>query len=199
LRRQSHSYYLSPGAVEASVPAMPGITRNHLVVAHLLKEHALEMVPRLPQIRLRLPVDIRGLHPRAPRDYIGNAFVDALATFARADLETRSVAELAGPIAEAIARVRDPATLDERLSWTSSGLAQRAPRGEPIAPGSDVVCSNLVKLGDILQVGAAFGTGSVDGAEIMFIAPAGFILTRDKGRILIRVVCPARDERSGVA
>jgi len=194
LRRECRSELVTSDEVEALWRRCQehdgSVTRQQAVVAHLLKKHAAAMVPDASHVRVRTPVDIRGLHPAVSWDYLGNAFVDALVGFTRAQLESASVAELAAAIGASIAEIRDPARLARRLSWTEHGLEQPAAPGEPIAPESDIVCSNLAKLGSVVHTGADFGSGPAVSTHIAFIAPTGFILTSNVDGIDVRIVHP---------
>ena len=74
-------------------PESPAL--NHIVAAHLLRRFEPNILPDSEILRLRIPIDMRNLHPSIDPLYLGNAFFDAVIAFSRNELGEQSLSALA--------------------------------------------------------------------------------------------------------
>jgi hypothetical protein len=157
-----------------------GGTLHHAAFVLLLRSHRDRLFRDVSRIRLRIPVDIRGLMPGLDDEYVGNAFVDGFAEVDEAELDgdPRVLVERIG---RAIARAKQPEFLTRVLALVPHGLE---PTGHwldeqgPLDFKRDVILSSL--LGRVAPAGLNLGKGPV-----AFIGkaqlPRGYLLLPGQG------------------
>lgn len=117
------------------------------------------LLPSAQEVRIRSTVDARTRHPKLSPDFLGNAFVYGITRFDRAELEEASTHELARAVLNTLAPFRDSELLSQILTVDGQGLREGPAWSEHCGPTlpTDVIASNVVRLGSRLSTGPRFG------------------------------------------
>lgn len=154
-------------------------TLNEVVTAHVLRKYGPWFLGRGCAARLRISVGLRGLHPDVPPDYVGNAFVEAMASMSTVsdDIEfTRStVRAMRHAVAAARNEVQDgrlAAWCDDRVAFAAGAIPRFDSRRDIVSTSHTRVPLHTLD----------FGSGPPRRVFAVSTAPNGFvILSTDDG------------------
>lgn len=153
---------------------------HHAAAVLLLRSHREHLFHNVSSVRLRIPVDVRGLMPGLDSDYVGNAFVDGFAEVEEAELDG-DPRVLVDRIGQAIARAKQPEFLSRVLRLGPHGLEPTrswADEQGPLDFKRDIILSSL--LGRVAPTGLNLGQGPVTFIGKAQI-PRGFLLLPGQG------------------
>ncbi len=157
-----------------------GGTLHHAAFVSLLRSHRERLFRGVSRVRLRIPVDVRGLMTGLDKDYIGNAFIDGFAEVDEVELD-RDPRVLVDRIGQAIARAKQPDYLARVLTIGPHGLEPTSAWVDEQGPldfKRDVILSSL--LGRVAPVGLDLGKGPVTFVGKAQL-PRGFLLLPGHG------------------
>lgn len=165
------------------------LSTNQTMTAHLLKKYHRNILPAARKIVVRVPVNIREIHPDIDALYIGNAYVDSIAEFSREEVDAMPMMDIARRLKDSIARTRQERFITGISFLSPYGLEfkpEALQQFPPFNPETDVVASNLTHISDL----ESLGLGSNIGRLIHIGGPArtSFVMLKEKsGRLFAQI------------
>jgi len=128
------------------------------------------------ELRVRNPIDLRGLLPNLYTGYMGNAWVDAIMTFGKEDVGTQPLAEIASTIEESMNKTKNLKHLEELFNVGSKLETTDAwAKDQEYRPATDIAASNRRRFGNA-GGGADFGLGLSTILSNQISAPVGIVI-----------------------
>jgi hypothetical protein len=122
------------------------LTLNEVLTAFVLHRHGRQIMGRTTGLRLRIPVNVRGVHPAIPVDFVGNGIVEAIVPLNELSDSPAAARRTALQIHEAVAVVRNRSYVEAALRVVDGQVELRA-QGLPIYDGrTDILATNLSKM-----------------------------------------------------
>lgn len=140
------------------------ISDNQIITAFLLKKLHDIVLPNTGRIILRVPVNIRDIHPEVDALYIGNAYFDNLTEFTRPEINEMPIAHMAYRLKESIVNSRKESFVKEIAYLSRYGIEFRPEMLKKCLPynaETDIVSSNLTHLSDLESLGLGSNIGSL--------------------------------------
>lgn len=162
------------------------ISGNQIITSFLLKKYHNDILPNTKKIRLRTPIDLRGLHPDIDSLYIGNAYFDGITEFTKDEIDQMSVPQIAYRLKESIKDMRNEKCIKSMAYLSKYGVQLKDEVIEDYSHYNidmDVVSSNLTHLEDI----SALGIGPDKGKFVYITTPVstGFLMLKECGKIFV--------------
>jgi hypothetical protein len=146
---------------------------NEAITAFLVHRHGAKMMRHQRPVRLRIPVDIRGIDPRIGANFFGNAFVEAVVCIDELE-DTRTAAlRTLQSIRHEVSKAREVSYVRSCIK-TAGGFVHLDPgAAPPFDRDKDIVSSNISRMQlHRLQ----FGQGPPARYFLVLPAPAGFLI-----------------------
>ncbi|MDB4972429.1 MAG: hypothetical protein JWN48_770 [Myxococcaceae bacterium] len=119
---------------------------NDALTAYVLHRYGRKIMGRSHGLRLRIPVSVRGVHPAVPKDFIGNAILEAIVPLDDLVDSPLAASRTAERIRQTVRAVRDPAYVETALSIQHGQVALHA-RDIPVYDREiDILSTNLSKM-----------------------------------------------------
>ncbi|HPX31289.1 MAG TPA: hypothetical protein PKW92_09425, partial [Smithella sp.] len=122
------------------------------------------IMPGTDQIRLRIPINLRYIHPDVDPLYIGNAVFSAVIGFSRAEINRMSVYRIACRLKEAIAKMRNEHYVRRIVCLSKFGIRYRGDIFKtlpPYNPDTDILAANLTHVNDLESLGLGDDVGRI--------------------------------------
>ena len=140
------------------------LSNNQIINAVLLKKYHNGIMPGTDQIRLRIPINLRYIHPDVDPLYIGNAVFSAVIGFSRAEINRMSVYRIACRLKEAIAKMRNEHYVRRIVCLSKFGIRYRGDIFKtlpPYNPDTDILAANLTHVNDLESLGLGDDVGRI--------------------------------------
>jgi Transferase family len=122
------------------------LTMNEVLTAFVLHRHGRQIMGRTSGLRLRIPVNVRGVHPAIPDDFVGNGIVEAIVPLDELSDSPAAARQTALKIHAAVAAVRNKEYVESALRVLDGQVELRA-QGLPVYDGqTDILATNLSKM-----------------------------------------------------
>lgn len=157
------------------------ISDNQIITAFLLKKYHDIILPDAGRIIVRVPVNIREIHPGIDALYIGNAYFDSVTEFAGKEIEKMPVTHVAYRLKESIMHSRKESFVKQIAYLSEYGIEFRPEMLQKYPPynaETDIVSSNLTHLGDLESLGLGSNIGSL--LNISPPAQTSFTILKEK-------------------
>lgn len=106
-------------------------TINEALTAFLVHKYGAEVMGRTTGLRLRVPVNVRGMHPAIPDDFIGNAILEAIVPLDELVDSPVAAIETVQRIRDAIAAAKNKEHIEETLFVRDSSIGLKG-KGLPV-------------------------------------------------------------------
>jgi hypothetical protein len=165
------------------------ISDNQIMNSFLLKKYHNNILPDVEKIRLRIPVNLRDVHPDIDSMYIGNAFFTSLVEFTKDEIDKLSIYEIAYRLKESIAVTRSENYVKEISSLSKHGIEFKSEifKNRPAYNiDTDILSSNLTHLNDLESL--FLGQDAMSIVNISSTALTIFCMLKEKnGRIFAEI------------
>jgi hypothetical protein len=145
---------------------------NEAITAFLVHRYGAKMMGHKGPIRLRIPVDIRGIDPRIGSGFFGNAFVEAVICIDELDDTKAAALRTLQLIRHEVSKARDISYVRSCLR-TEGEFVYLDPGAAPFDREKDIVSSNISRM-RLHQL--QFGQGPPARYFVVLPAPAGFLI-----------------------
>jgi hypothetical protein len=145
---------------------------NEAITAFLVHRYGAKMMGHKGPIRLRIPVDIRGIDPRIGSGFFGNAFVEAVICIDELDDTKAAALRTLQLIRHEVSKARDISYVRSCLR-TDGEFVYLDPGAAPFDREKDIVSSNISRM-RLHQL--QFGQGPPARYFVVLPAPAGFLI-----------------------
>jgi hypothetical protein len=146
---------------------------NEAMTAFLLHRYATKMMGHQRPIRLRIPVDIRGIDPRIGADFVGNAFVEAVTCIDELDDTKTAALRTLQLIRHEVSKARDLSYVRSCVRTEGEFVYLDPGAAPPFDRKKDIVSSNISRM-QLHQL--QFGQGPPARYFLVLPAPAGFLI-----------------------
>lgn len=148
-------------------------TLNEALTAFLIHRYGRQLLDSAQGVRLRMPVDVRGIDARIGPSFVGNGFLEAVMPLDRLEDDRAAAARTIRLIRAAVKQVRDPRyvassikTTDGRSYLDQSELPQFEPKTDLVSSNVSQLAFNRIDLGE----------GPPVGYRCALPAPAGILI-----------------------
>lgn len=165
------------------------ISNNQIMTAFLLKKYHSQILPRADKIQLRIPINLREVHPDIDAMYIGNAYIDGFTEFTKDEVDKMTISEIAYHLKESINHARSESFIKNLLYLSEYGI-EFNPEIFKNFPTynveTDVVATNLTHLNDPESLGMS--SSLVKILHMSATVPTSFIILKEKsGEVFAQV------------
>lgn len=148
-------------------------TINEALTAFLVHRYGRNIMGGAAGLRLRVPVDVRGIHPAMHSDFIGNAFLEAIVPLDELIDSTSAARQTAQRIHETVEKVRDRKHVESTLHVRHDRVEFDAKDFPVFDRQTDIVSTSIAKM-PVHKLD--FGNGPPSRYFCMLAAPAGFVI-----------------------
>lgn len=165
------------------------ISNNQIITSFLLKKYHHLMMPDADKIKIKIPVDFRGIHPDIDPLYIGNVVFDSFTEFYKNEIDAMSIYQIAYRLKESVKQTRNKNHMKEIAYVTPHGI-EFNPEIFKHYPSynvdTDVVSSNLTHFNDLESLGIGSDIGRF--VHVDSTVQTSFIILKEKtGRIFAQL------------
>jgi len=157
------------------------ISNNQIINSFLLKKYHKYILPDTDSVRVRIPINFRGIHPEIDPCYIGTAYFIDIVEFSKTEINKLSMYEIAYRLHESITSSRNVDYI-KKISYLSDyGIEIKTDMLKNFSPYDwkrDIVSSNLTHLNDLESMGLGSNVGSI--VHIGVTAPSSFAMMKEK-------------------
>jgi hypothetical protein len=121
-------------------------TINEALTAFLLHRHGSKIMGGVTKLRLRVPVNVRKVHPKMNYEFIGNAFLEAIVPVDDLIDSPSAARETAKRIHEAVGRVRNECYLESVLQLRHNRVELNAKDLPIFNRQTDIVSTSYTKM-----------------------------------------------------
>ena len=157
------------------------ISSNQIINSCLLKKYHSVILPDAEKIRLRVPINLRDVHPDIDALYIGNAFFISFAEFTKDEINKMSMYQIAYRLKETIKNARNENYIKEIAYLSKYGVDFKADIFKNYPPynvDTDILSTNLTHLNDLESLGLGSKVGSL--LNIDSTVPTCFTMLKEK-------------------
>jgi hypothetical protein len=157
------------------------ISNNQIITSFLLKKYHNHILPDAERIRLRVPINLRDVHPDIDSLYIGNAFFISFAEFTKNEIDKMSIPQIAYRLNESIKKARNENFIKETAYLSKYGVEFKADifkNCPPYDEDTDILSTNLTHLSDLESLGLGSNIGSL--LNIDSTVPTCFTMLKEK-------------------
>lgn len=165
------------------------ISDNQIINALLLKKYHEEIIPDTDKVRLRIPINLRYIHPDIDSLYMGNAVFSSVIEFEKNEIKTMSEYQIAYRIKQSIAKMRNEDYVKKIAYLSEYGIEYQDDIFKTLSPynlNTDILSANLTHINDL----ESLGLGS-DIGKILFMSStmqtSFTILKEKKGMIFVEI------------
>jgi hypothetical protein len=148
-------------------------TLNEALTAFLVHRYGQQLLDCAQGIRLRMPVDVRGIDARIGPSFVGNGFLEAVMPLDRPEDDKAAARRTIRLIRTAVKQVRDPGYVASSIKSADGHAYLDQSELPPFEPKTDLVSTNLSQLTFNRM---DFGGGPPAGYRCMLPAPAGILI-----------------------
>ncbi|SFK01579.1 acyltransferase [Bradyrhizobium sp. cf659] len=148
-------------------------TLNEALTAFLVHRYGPTLLGGATALRLRVPVNVRNVHPNITRTFIGNAFLESIVPVADVIDSPLAARDTARRIHEAVNSVRNPDYLSSALHIRNDRIELSAPDTYIFNNQTDVVSTNYARM-PVHTID--LGNGPPVRIFCALTAPTGFVL-----------------------
>lgn len=148
-------------------------TLNEALTAFLFHRYGPTLLGGATSLRLRVPVNVRNVHPNIPRTFIGNAFLESIVPVAGVIDSPSAARDTARRIHEAVTSARNPDYLSSALHIRNDRIELNAPETYIFNNQTDVVSTNYARM-PVHTID--LGSGPPVRIFCALTAPTGFVL-----------------------
>jgi hypothetical protein len=166
------------------------ISSNQIMTSYLLKKYHDRILPDTDRIRIKIPIDLREIHPDIDSLYIGNAVFDSFTEFTKDEINKMSMYEIAYRLKESTINARNKNHIKEISYLSKFGIAfyDDLFKNRPAFADmdTDIVSSNLTHMNDL----GSLGIGEDKGRFVYIGIPTqtSFVMLKEKdGRLWAQI------------
>ena len=166
------------------------ISSNQIMTSYLLKKYHDQILPDTDRIRIKIPIDLREIHPDIDSLYIGNAVFDSFTEFTKDEINKMSIYEIAYRLKESTINARNENHIKEISYLSKYGIAFKDDlfKDRPAFANmdTDIVSSNLTHMNDL----GSLGIGADKGSFVYIGIPTqtSFVMLKEKsGRLWAQI------------
>ncbi|MGL3105064.1 acyltransferase [Bradyrhizobium sp. BR 1432] len=148
-------------------------TLNEALTAFLFHRYGPTLLRGATALRLRVPVNVRDVHPNIARTFIGNAFLESIVPVADVINSPSAARDTARRIHEAVASVRNPDYLSSAIHIRNDRIELSAPDSYIFNNQADIVSTNYARM-PVHTID--LGKGPPVRIFCALTAPTGFVL-----------------------
>lgn len=140
------------------------ISNNQIIISFLLKKYQNHLLPDTDRIRIRVPVDLREIHPDIDSLYLGNAVFVSVTEFTKDEIDKMSIFEIANRLKESIQKTRNENFIKEISFLSPYGVdfKESVFQNFPVYDEkTDILSTNLTHLNDLESLGLDANVGSL--------------------------------------
>ena len=140
------------------------ISNNQIINSFLLKKYHDRILPDTDRIRLRVPINLRDIHPDIDSLYIGNAFFISFTEFTKDEINKMSIPQIAYRLKESIKKARNENYIKELAYLSKHGVEFKPDIFKNYPPynvDTDILSTNLTHLNDLESLGLGSDIGSI--------------------------------------
>jgi len=157
------------------------ISNNQIINSFLLKKYHNYILPDTDSVRVRIPINFRGIHPEIDPCYIGTAYFIDIVEFSKTEIDKLSMYEIAYRLHESITSSRNVDYIKKISYLSDNGIEIKTDMLKNFSPYDwkrDIVSSNLTHLNDLESMGLGSNVGSI--VHIGVTAPTSFAMMKEK-------------------
>lgn len=159
-------------------------TVNEALMAFLVNRYGPEVMGRTTGLRLRIPVNVRGMHPAIPHNYIGNAILEAIVPLEVLIDAPSTALQTVRRIRDAIAAVKKREYVEDTLLVHDSSVSLRG-KGLPIYDREIDILSTVLSSMHFHKLD--FGAGAPTQCFGMSTAYKGFSIGAGAGGVEVHI------------
>ncbi len=166
------------------------ISNNQIITSYLLKKYHKTIMPDTDKIRLRIPVNLRDVHPDIDPFYIGYAVYNGFTEFTKDEINKMSLSQMAYRLKESIAKTRNKEHVKEIFYMSEYGMEMKADMLENYPPydiDTDITSTNLTHFGDLESLGLSSDTGKILYSGVSSVKTSFVILKEKAGGIFAQI------------
>jgi hypothetical protein len=148
-------------------------TLNEALTAFLFHRYGPGLLGGATSLRLRVPVNVRNVHPNINRTFIGNAFLESIVPVADVIDSPSAARDTARRIHEAVTNVRNPDYLSSAIHIRNDRIELSAPATYIFNNQTDIVSTNYTRM-PVHTID--LGNGPPVRIFCALTAPTGFVL-----------------------
>ncbi len=140
------------------------ISNNQIINSILLKKYHEEIMPDTDNVRLRIPVNLRYIHPDIDASYIGNAVFSSVVEFEKNEIKKMSEYQIAYRIKQSIARMRNENYVKKIAYLSEYGIEYQGDIFKTLPPyniNTDILSANLTHVNDLESLGLGSDIGNI--------------------------------------
>jgi hypothetical protein len=165
------------------------ISNNQIINSFLLKKYHDDIMPNTDKIRIRIPINLRYIHPDIDSLYIGNAVFSSVIEFTKDEINKMSIYQIAYRLKESITKMRNENYV-KKISYLSKyGIEYKGDIFKILPPyniDTDILSANLTHFNDLESLG--FGSDVVRIVYMSSTMQTSFTLLKEKrGRIFVEI------------
>jgi hypothetical protein len=127
-------------------PEQGALSLNEVLTAFVVHRHGPTFMGRSRGLRLRVPVNVRGVHPAVPADFIGNGIVEALVPLDDLVDSPAAARRTAQRIREAVEAVRNKDFVESALQVVDGQVELRTQESPIYDREIDILATNLSRM-----------------------------------------------------
>ncbi len=165
------------------------ISNNQIITSFLLKKYHDHIMPDTDRIRLRIPVDLREVHPAIDSLYVGNAYYVCIIEFTKDEINEMSIYQIAHRLKESISKARNKNFIQQIVYLSEYGIEFKPDIDKYYSSynlHTDIVSTNLTHINDLESLGLGSNIGSV--LYMGVTVQTSFVMLKEKsGRIFAEI------------
>jgi len=130
---------------------------NEAVTAYIVHRFICRLTDPPSTVRLRVPISLRGMHPLVPKDFFGNAIIEALVPVSDRTDTPAAACVTAHRIREAVRAARSRQNVEENIAFDENGIRYVGGDHYAYDERTDILCTNTSRM-DFHQIDFGCGT-----------------------------------------
>jgi hypothetical protein len=121
-------------------------------------------MPDTDNVRLRIPINLRYIHPDIDASYIGNAVFSSVVEFEKNEIKKMSEYQIAYRIKQSIARMRNENYVKKIAYLSEYGIEYQGDIFKTLPPyniNTDILSANLTHVNDLESLGLGSDIGNI--------------------------------------
>jgi len=165
------------------------ISNNQILTSYLLKKYHNYIMPYSDRIRLKIPVNFRGIRPDIDSSYIGNVVIDSFTEFTKDEIDEMSIYQIAYRLKESLLNTRNENYIKEITYLSKYGMefkSEMIKNYPSYNVDTDIVSSNLTHFNNLESLGLSSDIGSIE--HMSSTVQTSFIILKEKsGTIFVEI------------
>ncbi len=140
------------------------ISHNQIINALILKKYHEEIMPDTDKVRLRIPINLRYIHPDVDSSYMGNAVFSSVIEFEKNEVKKMSEYQIAYRIKQSISKMRNENYVKKIAYLSKYGVEYQGDIFKTLPPyniNTDILSANLTHVNNLESLGLGSDLGNI--------------------------------------